>query len=234
VCPGSLTIGDRTFQCWNRDGHGPLTLSEALMQSCNVYFMTVGRRLGLARLRAAMAKIGFSHRTGWPLEESPGHLPSRRLTEGEIALLAMGQGEFSVTATQAAIMASAFANGGSLVTPWLVVSVDGRSWHRPPTPRRIGWSAATIEAVREGMEMVVRQPAGTGHRAFTDAVSIAGKTGTAQTHVPERPHGWFVGYCPAEAPRVAMALVAEHGGSGGDLPAEIARTICEYVSASEI
>ena len=81
--------------------------------------------------------------------------------------------------------------------------------------------------------MVVRHPSGTGYRAFTAAVSIAGKTGTAQTHVPERPHGWFVGYCPVEAPRVAMAIVAEHGGSGSDLPAEIARTICEYVSASE-
>jgi len=232
VCPGSLTIGDRTFHCWNRDGHGPLALSEALMQSCNVYFMTVGRRLGLARLRAAMEKVGFAHRTGWPLEESRGHLPSRRLTEGEVAMLAMGQGELLVTVTQAAVMAGVFANGGSLVTPWLVVSVDGRPGPRP-MPRRIGWSAASIEAVREGMEMVVREPAGTGHRAFTDAVSIAGKTGTAQTHVPERPHGWFVGFCPVASARAAMAIVAEHGGSGGDLPAEIARTICEYVSTWE-
>jgi len=232
VCPGFLTIGDRTFHCWNRDGHGPLTLRDALMQSCNVYFMTLGRRLGLARLRAAMEKIGFARRTGWPLEESPGHLPSRRLTEGEVAMLAMGQGELLVTATQAAVMAGVFANGGSVVTPWLVVSVDGRPGPHP-MPRRIGWSAATIEAVREGMEMVVRDPSGTGHRAFTDTVSIAGKTGTAQTHVPDSPHGWFVGYCPVESPRVAMAIVAEHGGSGGDLPAEMARTICEYVSASE-
>lgn len=232
VCHGSLTIGDRTFHCWNRDGHGPLTLPEALMQSCNVYFMTVGRRLGAARLLAAMEKVGFARRTGWPLEEQPGHLPSRRLTEGEVAMLAIGQSELLITPTQAAVMAGAFANGGSLVTPWLVRSVDGRPGPRPE-PRRIGWSAATIDAVREGMEMVVQHPAGTGHRAFTATVSIAGKTGTAQTHVPERPHGWFVGYCPAEAPRAAMAIVAEHGGSGGDLPAEIARTICEYLSASE-
>jgi penicillin-binding protein 2 len=232
VCPGSLTIGDRTFHCWNRDGHGPLTLPEALMQSCNVYFMTVGRRLGLARLRAAMERIGFGRRSGWPLEEQPGHLPARRLTEGEVALLAIGQGEVLVTPTQAAVMASAFANGGSLVTPWLVESVDGRPGPRP-TARRLGWSAETLEAVREGMQLVVRHPAGTGHRAFTTIVSIAGKTGTAQTHEPGRPHGWFVGYCPVEAPRVAMAVVAEHGGSGGDLPAEIAKSVCEYVSAAE-
>ena len=232
VCPGSLTIGDRTFHCWNLDGHGPLTLPEALMQSCNVYFMTVGRRLGLARLRAAMERIGLGRRSGWPLEEQPGHLPERRMTEGEVALLAIGQGEVLVTPAQAAVMASAFANGGSLVTPWLVESVDGRPGPRPMT-RRIGWSPATLEAVREGMQLVVRHPAGTGHRAFTTIVSIAGKTGTAQTHEPGRPHGWFVGYCPVEAPRVAMAIVAEHGGSGGDLPAEIAKSVCEYVSAAE-
>ncbi|MDP3704198.1 MAG: penicillin-binding protein 2 [Candidatus Omnitrophota bacterium] len=233
VCPGALTIGDRTFHCWNRDGHGPLTLSEALMQSCNVYFMTVGRRLGVARLRAAMERIGWGRRSGWPMEEQPGHLPSRRLTEGEVAILAIGQGEVLLTPTQAAVMASAFANGGSVVTPWIVQSVEGRPGPRPVS-RRIGWSAATLEAVREGMQMVVSHPAGTGHRAFTSTVSIAGKTGTAQTHEPERPHGWFVGFCPVEQPRVAMAIVAEHGGSGGDLPADIARSICEYVSAAEI
>src|SRR3989338_8234794 len=232
VCPGSLTIGDRTFHCWNLEGHGPLTLPEALMQSCNVYFMTVGRRLGLARLRAAMERIGLGRRSGWPLEEQPGHLPERRMTEGEVALLAIGQGEVLVTPAQAAVMASAFANGGSLVTPRLGEAGDGRPGPRPVT-RRLGWSPATLEAVREGMELVVRHPAGTGHRAFTTIVSIAGKTGTAQTHEPGRPHGWFVGYCPVEAPRVAMAIVAEHGGSGGDLPAEIAKSVCEYVSAAE-
>ena len=62
---------------------------------------------------------------------------------------------------------------------------------------------------------------------------VSGKTGTAQTHVADRPHGWFVGFCPVEQPRVAMAIVAEHGGSGGDLPAEIARTICEYIAAPD-
>ena len=90
-----------------------------------------------------------------------------------------------------------------------------------------------MESVRAGMQAVVRDPDGTGHRAFTPVVTIAGKTGTAQTYVPDQPHGWFVGFCPVEQPRVAMAIVAEHGGSGGDLPAEIARTICEYVSAPE-
>jgi len=233
VCPGSLRLGDRTFHCWNLDGHGPLALREALLQSCNVYFMQVGRRLGLKRLRAALEAVGLSRRTGWPLEEQRGHLPDRPLMEGEVAILAMGQGEVLVTVLQTAVMAAAFANQGWLVDPWVVRDVAHRPSPRHASRRRIPWAPETFATVRAGMEAVVRDPDGTGRRAFSPLVAIAGKTGTAQTHVPGQPHGWFVGFCPVDHPRVAMAILAEHGGSGGDLPAEIARTICEYVTAPE-
>jgi len=233
MCPGSLTIGDRTFRCWNRDGHGPMTLPEALMQSCNVYFMQVGRWLGRDRLRAALEQAGGSTKTGWVLEEQAGHLPRRRLTEGEVALLGMGQGEILVSVLQAAVLAGALANRGWLVQPWVVSSVGNRSLAGRATRRRLGWSSDTLEAVRAGMREVVRNPAGTGYRAFTPSVTIAGKTGTAQTHVPERTHGWFVGFCPVDQPKAAFAVMAEYGGSGGELPAEIARTICEYLSVAD-
>ncbi len=230
TCPGRLTIGDRMFHCWNRDGHGPMTLPEALMQSCNVYFMQVSRWLGRDRLRAALEQAGLSKKTGWILEEQAGHLPTRRLTEGEIALLGIGQGEILVTVLQEAVLAGALANRGWLVQPWVVSAIGDQSVGGQMTRRRLGWSADTIEAVRIGMQEVVRNPAGTGHRAFTPGVTMAGKTGTAQTHIPEQTHGWFVGFCPVDQPTVALAVMAEHGGSGGELPAEIARTICEYVT----
>jgi len=236
TCSGALTIGDRTFHCWNRDGHGALSLGEALRDSCNVYFMQVARRLGADRLEAGMAQIGWGRPTGWVLDEATGRLPGRRLTEGELAILGIGQGEVEVTALQAAVMVSAFANGGWIVKPWVVKAVGTRdAGSGKVTMRRLGWSDATLQAVRGGMHAVVASPQGTGHRAWTERVSVAGKTGTAQTHVAGRPHGWFVGFCPAGAaePRVAMAIVVEHGGSGGDLPAEIARTICEYAAVME-
>lgn len=232
-CPGSMKIGDRTIRCWYRDGHGPMTLNEALYQSCNVYFMTLGRALGAQRLRAAMEAMGFSRRTGWPMEEQGGHLPQRRLTEGEVALLAMGQGEVLVTVMQAAMMASGFANVGVVVEPRIVASIADRPVARPPLVRRLPWSVETIHIVRAGMESVVRHPAGTGHRALSERVRIAGKTGTAQTSVPGEPHAWFVGFCPVDQPRAAFALVAEHGGSGGDWPAELAKAICEYIIGAD-
>jgi penicillin-binding protein 2 len=231
-CRGSLTIGDRTIHCWNRDGHGPVALREALMQSCNVYFMRVGRKLGAARLVAAMKEAGFGHRTGWPLDERAGHLPTRRLTEGEVALLSIGQGEISVSVLQAAVGTAAFANGGAVVQPWIIRRIGGRDAEAPAPRRRVKWSAGTLSSVQGGMKAVVSDM-GTGYRAMTPLVPIAGKTGTAQTQAEGQTHGWFIGYCPVEHPRVAFAIISELGGAGGDLPAEIARTLCEYVAAPE-
>lgn len=170
VCNGGLTIGDRTFHCWNRDGHGPMNLRDALMQSCNVYFMTVARRLGVARLKAGMERVGLGHVTGWPLEERSGHLPTRRLTEGELALLAIGQGEILVTPLQAAVMAAVFANGGWVVEPWVIQTVGGQPLSHHPGRRRLGWSPETLTAVRAGMRAVVSDPDGTGRRADRKSV----------------------------------------------------------------
>lgn len=229
TCAGGMPLGDRIFHCWNRDGHGPMMLSDALMQSCNVYFMQAGRRLGLARLRGAMEQAGLSRKTGWALEEQGGHLPTRRLTQGEVALLAIGQGEVSLTPLQAAVMVSVFANKGWLVQPWVVRRIGDRDAQHI-SRRRLPWSLSTLEAVRRGMQEVVQNEYGTGHRAATPSITIAGKTGTAQTGLPGRTHAWFIGFCPIEQPRAAMAILAEYGGSGGELPAEIAKTICEYVA----
>ncbi len=229
-CPGSLTIGDRTIHCWNRDGHGPVALRDAITQSCNVYFMQLARRVRWDRLRAAQEQIGLAHRTGWPMEEHSGHLPRRRLSEGEVALMGIGQGEILVTPLQAAVLAGAFANGGWIVEPWIVQTVGGRTVPRRASRRRVGWSAATLDTVRTGMRAVVTDPAGTGRRALSSVVTVAGKTGTAQTNLEGQNHGWFVGYCPVDAPKGAFAIIAEYGGSGGDVPADIARTVCEYLA----
>ena len=229
TCPGYVIIGDRKFHCWNRDGHGTLSVREALKQSCNVFFMEVGRRLGYERLRTGLTTVGFGRRTGYVSEEHVGYLPSRRhLSEGEVALLAMGQGEILITPLQAAVMVSAMANQGWVVEPWVVKAIGDYEVARAHL-RAVGWSREHLAVVREGMLAVVNAPSGTGAAAHSDLVRIAGKTGTAQTQVRGHPHGWFVGFCPADDPAVAMAIVAEHGGSGGEFPAAVAKAICEYV-----
>lgn len=229
-CPGFLQIGNRKFHCWNRDGHGPIALREALRESCNVYFMEMGRRLGQERLRAALAGVGVARRTGWLMDEQSGWLPLRvRLMEGEVALLAMGQGDILVTPLQAAVMAAALANSGWVAEPWIVKAVGdkevGRAHLHP-----LGWSPAHLQVVREGMLAAVNHPQGTGSAAHSDKLRIAGKTGTAQTHVPGKTHAWFIGFCPADKPALAMAVLAEYGGSGGGFPAVTGKIICETLS----
>jgi penicillin-binding protein 2 len=231
TCPGYVEFGDRRIHCWKRDGHGPVNLRAALMWSCNVYFMEVGRRLGVDRLRTGLGAAGFGRRSGWPLGEAAGHLPTRRMSEGEVAMLAMGQGEILITPLQAAVMVSAIANGGWLVEPWVVKRIGEHAVERVHA-LPIGWSEETLAAVREGMDAVINDPRGTGIRAHSPHVRIAGKTGTAQTHVPGQTHAWFIGFCPLEEPQAAFAILAEFGGSGGDLPASIGRAICEYVAVA--
>src|SRR6185295_16250682 len=157
-----------------------------------------------------------------------GHLPTRRLSEGELCLLGIGQGEILITPLQAAIVAGLFATKGRLAEPWVVSELDGRTMPQRHAPKKVDWAPETFAAIQRGMEAVVMSPDGTGHRAFSSMVEIAGKTGTAQTNFPGRTHGWFVGFCPVVHPRVAMAIMAEFGGAGGDLPAEIAHQVCEY------
>lgn len=228
VCQGFVQIGDRKFHCWNRDGHGPVNLRRALTVSCNAYFLELGRRLGLQRIRDGYLRVGLGRPTGWPFEEQRGRLPEGRLSEGDVAMLAIGQGEILVTPMQAAVMASAIANGGSLVHPWLVRTLGGEPVAHPQATS-VGWAPDHLRAVHDGMIEVLNNPEGTGIRAHSDKVRIAGKTGTAQTHIPGKTHGWFIGFCPSERPVAAMAIVAEHGGSGGDLPASIGKAVCEYL-----
>lgn len=226
-CPGFLQIGNRKFHCWNRDGHGPLAARDALRESCNVYFMEIGRRVGSERLRAALAGVGIGRRTGWIMAEQPGWLPARaRLMEGEVALLAIGQGEILITPLQAAVLAAAVANNGWVVEPWVVKSIGDKQVGRPNL-HPLHWSPAHLQVVREGMLAAVNHPQGTGSAARVEALRVAGKTGTAQTSQPDRNHAWFIGFCPAEKPSLAMGILAEFGGSGGLFPAGTAKIVCE-------
>lgn len=231
-CHGGLRIGDRTIHCWNRDGHGPVNLYEAIRVSCNVYFMTLARWLGRDRMLAAMTRMGWGQPTGWPMSESMGYLPQQRLMPGEVAMLGIGQGALLVTTLQVAVMVSVFANNGWIIEPWVVKAVGERK-NSKRAVKHAAWAPEILQWVREGMRQAVQERGGTAFRAGSDVISVAGKTGTAQTGPGQAPHGWFIGFCPMEQPRVAIAVVAEHGGSGGNLPAEIGGTICEYVSVTE-
>lgn len=227
-CPGYYRLGSWRFGCWNRAGHGSIGFLEGFAQSCNVVFMTLGRRVGGQGLAAMARRLGFGAPTGLEIgPESSGLVPDpewkrRRRHQpwypGDTVQMAIGQGDMLVTPLQAAVEVAAIANGGQRVQPHLVRAIGG---HRLPAPPAvpIGLSADTVRFVQEGLRAVVAR--GTARSLAGLGVAVAGKTGTAQN-----PHGhdhaWFVGYAPADQPRVAVAVLVEGGGHGGTAAAPIA------------
>lgn len=230
-------------------GHGGVTLEEALCRSCNVYFYTAGRRMGPQTLVNWARQFGIGQPTGIDLPyESSGHLPSpdaplkpgehrQPWRPGDTLGMAIGQAQLTVTPLQMARVMAAIANDGNLVTPHLAAHSGPTAMGESDSIRnsRIAAGAhpitnlheGTLDHVRTGMTMVVHDSHGTAHKTVCmKEVTIAGKTGTAQANGVD--HAWFVGYVPAERPRVAFAVVLEHGGSGGKAAGPVAR---EFVKA---
>jgi len=234
-CSGVFSLGGWRMRCWKRDGHGSEDFIHGFGQSCNVMFATIGRRAGPERLAAMARRFGMGEKTGIDLpDEAAGLVPSpeykRRVRKqpwypGDTAQMSVGQSECLVTPLQVAREAAAVANGGYLVTPHLIARVEGEGAPAQPENRPIGLRSETLAALRAGMEAVV-QEGGTAHRIWTDAYQIAGKTGTAQ-NPRGKSHAWFMGYAPADNPRIAVAVLVEHGGGGSAVAAPVARHVLD-------
>tara|TARA_R110002072_G_scaffold303099_1_gene493579 strand:+ start:345201 stop:347576 length:2376 start_codon:yes stop_codon:yes gene_type:complete len=169
------------------------------------------------------------------LEAGDGQAPPSPWYDGDTLGLAIGQSRLSVTPLQIVRLMAAVATGGDMPTPRVVRAIRSLdSSGQTPTEilinsqkERVPLSARTLKYVRAGLEEVVASRGGTGYRnVFMKEVSIAGKTGTAETG-SGRDHGWFAGYVPAEEPQIAFVAVLEHGGSGGSVAGPLAKSLVE-------
>ena len=240
-CPGQTTIYGNVFHCHKKGGHGTLDLKGAIAQSCNVYFYNVGVRLEIQRLAKWAKAMGLSAATGIDLpHEGTGLMPSpewkMRLFKqpwyaGETVSVAIGQGQVE----RYAPADGPRRRGDRERRQPLAPSPRARAPDSDPVPLHI--KPSTIEAVKAGMRAVVA--AGTGWRARFSTVEVAGKTGSAQIVAKSRlekspgaeeyqPHGWFLCFAPADDPTIAMAVIVEHGKSGGESAAPVARRILAH------
>ena len=252
-CPGSFTLGRRSYRCWKKEGHGSVDLRDALKKSCDVYFYTMGLRLGIDRIAKYAEAFGLGRRSGIPLaQEKPGLIPTshwklRRFGEkwmaGETVSASIGQGYNLATPLQMAVAFAAIANGGKLLTPRLVLAraEGGRMVEEPAAApvATVGVSDADLARIVDALTAVVEEPGGTGGRSRVPGVRVAGKTGTAQVvrldHTKDleeheipiryRDHAWFVSFAPVESPEIVVSVLAEHGGHGGSAAAPIAQKI---------
>lgn len=237
TCRGSLDIGDTGFNCWNLDGHGPMDVKNAIIESCNIFFYNTGLLLRVEKICEYAKRFGLGERTGIELlGEMKGFVPSRawkrakyneRWYAGDTANLSIGQGYLLVTPLQLVRLYSIVANGGRLVEPHLLKRLGDRevSGHKDV---QLKIKKENIELVKSALKGVVEDRNGTGFRAWSDIVSISGKTGTAQTGDIIDTHAWFAGFAPSEDPKISFVIFLERGGSGGDMPALMASKAVEY------
>ena len=204
-------------------------MRQALVQSCDVYFYQLAQRLGVDKIARYARRFGLGAPTGIDLPgESPGLVPDRAWKRrrlgapwysGETPLVAIGQGYLGVTPLQMASLTATVANGGTVYRPWFVRRVlsaegDVMEEYGPVRTGTVNLREENMALVRKALFDVVHGRRGTGKRARSKIVDIAGKTGTAQVaemrgeavkseDLPYvvRDHAWFVAYAPAEAPR---------------------------------
>ncbi|MFL6138919.1 MAG: peptidoglycan D,D-transpeptidase FtsI family protein [Frankiaceae bacterium] len=216
---------------------GKATLTKALEISCNTAFAQLGVALGADKLAETAHAFGIGRDdVKVPMTVAPSVFPDQ-LDPPQTALAAIGQYDVRLTPLQAAMIASAVANHGVLMQPYLVdhtLAPDLSVLDRPP-PQPLGepMSAAVAGELTEMMRQVVAH--GTGTAAQIPGVAVAGKTGTAQHAAGQPPHAWFIAFAPADAPRVAVAVLVENGGglgsdaTGGRVAAPIAKSMIEAV-----
>jgi penicillin-binding protein 2 len=253
--PGFFSLGNRNFRDWKKEGHGAVDLHRSLVESCDVYYYQLGMRLGVDNIAKWSRAFGLGEKTGALLDdEKSGLVPDtqwkrKRFRQpwypGETPSVAIGQGYLTVTPLQLANMMAAVANGGTLYRPRLVSRVETINGQRvyeqgPEVIRTIQMKPATLTRVRNALADVVHGVAGTGKAARSPTIALAGKTGTAQVIEMKgaylkseqlsyfnRDHAWFVSYAPLDKPEIAIAVLVEHGGHGGEAAAPMAKKVAE-------
>jgi penicillin-binding protein 2 len=196
-CPGYVQLGDTTFHCWRKGGHGSLRLRDGIKKSCDVFFYETARRMGIDRLAATARRFGFGGIIGLDIPgERPGLIPSREWklatagtawSPGETVIAGIGQGSVLATPLQIAIMAARLVTGRAVV-PRLVrtegVLPSGGDPARPNFPE-LGVSPQVLALILDGMDAVVNEQGGTAYaeRITDPGFAMGGKSGTSQVRV---------------------------------------------------
>ena len=253
-CPGFFKYGNRVYRCWNKNGHGNVSIVEAVTQSYDVFYYQAGDKVGVDALAKYAMGSGLGKKTGILLEdEKKGLIPTsawkkKRFNEswhrGETLSIAIGQGYDLVTPLQMAVFIGAVGNGGTLYKPRIVSTIEGSQGNiikeiPIEVSGKLPAGSKTLEILQKGLLDVVETDRGTAKRIRLKHVKIAGKTGTAQVFSVKsgdklktehldfylRDHAWFICYAPAENPVIAVSVLIEHGAHGSTAAAPIAAAL---------
>lgn len=241
-CTGGFQYGNRYFKCWDKQGHGSISLARAIEVSCDVYFYQLGLKIGLSKLIAGGVSLDMRDKSGIDLPDEkrplwPYAVDYYNKTYGvrgwsnSVTLnLAIGQGENAQTVVNMAKFYAALATDGTTPSPSIAT--------RPvPRQRVFRLTDQQMSGLRTALAGVV-QAGGTAASASIQGVMLAGKTGTAQTGKKvdgvELNHAWFVGFAPADRPTIVVAVMIEFGGHGGRAAHVASSIISHYLKVAPV
>ena len=231
-CTGGYYYG-RVFKCWDKRGHGDVTLAQAIAKSCDVYFYQLGLKIGLTNLLAGGVKLGFAEKTqiDLPSERKPTWFENtsyfdrkygaRGWNRSVVLSLSIGQADNAQTPVSMARFYTALATDGSAATPQIV--------SRAPERRQIlNLDKTQLAGIQLALADVVSR--GTAAGAQIQGLTIAGKTGTAQVN-GQLDNAWFVGYAPANDPKIVVAIIIEEGLHGSTAARVATKLMERYLKA---
>ncbi|MDF1826367.1 MAG: penicillin-binding transpeptidase domain-containing protein [Verrucomicrobiales bacterium] len=222
-CPNAWTIGNLTMRNWNSKGEGMMNVITALTRSCNTWFYEVAISAGGDSMSYMATRLGLGQKTGIPLNEAEGFIPSNRwwldqyghmMSDGDEAVMSIGQGKVEVTPLQVARMMAGVGNGREVMKPRLVMQIQDlnhevvRSFPAE-VANSLNVDGYSLRTVRRGMYDVVNAGNGTGKAAY-HKITVSGKTGTGQWKVAQKQNiAWFAGYFPSKYPIYSFAVIYE-------------------------
>ena len=217
-------------------GGDEVTLATAIQFSCNIPFAELGQKLGYDTIKRMADKYGFGDAIEVPMAATASQYPDVDST-AQLMLSSFGQASVRVSPLQMAMVSAGIANGGKVMQPSVVDSIESSDLKTVEsfTPKQFSSpiSSDDADALTEAMQSVVS--AGTGTNARIDGVDVAGKTGTAENGTGDPYTLWFTGFAPAKDPEVAVAVVVGNGGGlgqsgvGNTVAAPVAKKVMEAV-----
>jgi len=255
-CPGKIKLGNRTYHCHEKHGHGNVNIVTAIKRSCDIFFYRVAQKLKSVDDIAKWATyMGLGRRTGINLpREVSGLIPTeawkmKRFNEvwnaGESLSVAIGQSYVLVTGLQLANLYASVANGGTLYRPYMIHRIESNEGQaikefEPEIVEKHDLAAKTVSLVKQGLWGVVNDPRGTAYRQRLPGMDFVGKSGTVQVmrqaankiytkcetmRFRDRHNAVFAGYAPADDPKIAVAVILEHGCGGSTNAGPIVRAV---------
>jgi|TARA_B110000090_G_scaffold46421_1_gene52623 penicillin-binding protein 2 len=267
-CDGSYEIKDtstekgiKSFHCWKKKGHGLMNMKEAIQRSCDVYFYTLAREIGINKIAEVCKRFGLGEKVFNDfVEELSGTVPNKEWKKrelgynwmiGETLVAGIGQGYFLATPAQLSLATAQLVNGGKKITPKIIYKADD-SKNKSTNVKYLAKSTH-LEFLKECMNVATNEQGGTSYRSrLTGKYQFAGKTGTSQVRRisetereegiiknkdlewSKRDHGIFIGYGPVSEPKFSISVLIEHGGSGSGAAAPIAKDVMNFIFNNKI